>query len=191
MRLPLLFAGLAFALPSLCQASKLVVEASAIEKALNKQVFKNNGKYFLGKRDDCNYPYLETPAVTLRGGRIYVRTHLAGRIGTKSALGCLGTTDSTWLTLSGKPYYRDGILGLSDIKVEEAEKQYLARLVEALLVSGTAKGLKVNLQEAVQSMVEPAKTSPYVVSLSALDVSRISAESNKLVLDVDLTMTAK
>ncbi len=189
--LPVLVAAIGLASPTAGFASKLIVEASAIEKALNKQVFKDKGKYYLGKKSECNDPYLETPTVTLSGGRIHVRAHLAGQIGTTSPVGCIGASDASWLTVSGKPYFRDGILGLSEIKVDKVEKQYLARLLEGLVVRGAGEGLKFNLRQAIQDALDPAKTAPYALGLQALNVSRIAADSNRLVLDVDLALTAK
>ena len=189
--LPFLVAVIGFATPASSLASRLVVEASAIEKALNKQVFKDKGRYYLGKKTECNDPYLETPSVTLSGGRLHVRAHLAGRIGTNGPAGCIGASDSSWLTVSGKPYFRDGILGLSEIRVDKVEKQYLARLLEGLVVRGAGEGLKFNLKQAVQDALDPAKTAPYALGLQALNVSRITADSNRLALDVDLALTAK
>jgi len=189
--LPVLVAAVGFATPTLGAASKLTVEASAIEKALNRQVFKDKGKYYLGKKSECNDPHLETPTVTLTGGRIHVRAHLAGRIGTASPAGCIGASDSSWLTVSGKPYFRDGTLGLSEIRVDKVEKPYLAQLMEGLVVRGAGEGLKFNLKQAIQDALDPARTSPYALGLQALNVSHIAAESNRLVLDVDLALTAK
>jgi len=188
---PVLVATVAFATPVPCSASRLVVEASAIEKALNAQVFRDNGRYFLGGKSECNYPYLETPTVTLSGGRIHIRAHLSGRIGTKTPVGCVGASDSSWLTVSGKPYFRDGTLGLSDIRVDKVEKPYLGQLIQGLLVRSSGEGLKFNLQRAVQEMIEPARTSPYALNLQALNVSNIAADANRLVLDVDFALGAK
>jgi hypothetical protein len=79
--LTLLFAStFALAAPS-AHAIDLVVHPSVVVKALQAQVFKDKGRYYLQRPDPCNDPYLENPTVSFKLGRVYVGAHFAGRIG--------------------------------------------------------------------------------------------------------------
>jgi hypothetical protein len=79
--LALLFASLfALAAPAV-HGIDLVVHPSMIVKALNAQILKDRDRYYLQRPDRCNDPYLESPTVSFKQGRVYVGARFSGRIG--------------------------------------------------------------------------------------------------------------
>lgn len=172
-------------------AAQVTLEASALEKLLKTQVFIDEDRYYLGKRDECFYPYLETPTATIRGGRIYVKTHFTGRIGKKVLLDCIGIANPSWLTISGKPYFRDDVVGIDDLKLEDIEKIELKSLVEGLIAKISKDGFNFKFKDAIRDLVFPAKTYPYEVNLSLLNIYLISVDGDKLVFDIDIKLNMR
>ena len=59
--------------------AEIVLEQSAVQKLVVESLFKDSGRYYI-QRGACS-AYLDSPAVTLTGGRVVIRSRLNARLG--------------------------------------------------------------------------------------------------------------
>lgn len=85
-------------------SAELVLEAPAVLQLVQHSLFKRDGKLDL-QAGPC-YAFLETPSVTLQGGRLAIRSHLSARVGAPLGGQCLGpgfaASTSSTRTISGR-----------------------------------------------------------------------------------------
>src|SRR3954469_22880784 len=86
-------------------AAEIVLEQSAVQKLVLESLFKDNGRYWL-QRGACR-AYLETPSVTLTGGRVVIRSHLVARVGMDFGDSCAGVDLASWATVSASRARRE------------------------------------------------------------------------------------
>lgn len=172
-------------------AVQLQVDASAIEKLLKAQAFRDGGKWRLGKSGKCNNPYLEHPSVTIRQGRLFIRAHFAGRMGSEVMGSCVSMGEPSWLTVSGRPVVDGQMLSIGEVRVDEVEKPSIRPLAVGLLESATRSALKIDLQNMVRSLVAPANTAPYLVDISGLNMMLMQADQNRLRFSLDFGVAVR
>src|SRR6478672_682331 len=115
------------------QAIDVVVHASTVAKALSAQLFKDHGRYYLGRPDRCNDPYLENPTVSFKQGRVYIAAHFAGRVGALVAGTCQSISEPGAITLSARPVVRLHEAALEDVRVEGADKPMIIAALQSLI----------------------------------------------------------
>ncbi|MEO8849725.1 MAG: hypothetical protein ABI440_13990 [Casimicrobiaceae bacterium] len=169
----------ALAAPS-AHAIDVVVHASAFAKALKGQLFKDHGRFYLRRPDRCNDPYLESPTVSFRQGRVYVGAHFAGRIGMLIAGVCQSVAEPSAITLSARPVVRAQEVVLEDVRVEGAANPLVAAALENLIGAGSTAPLHINLLEAIRALMAPDKTGPYSIVVRALELSNLAVQSDEL-----------
>jgi hypothetical protein len=176
----LLFAStFAFAMPS-AHAIDLVVHASMITKALNAQLFKSQGRYYLHRPAPCNDPYLENPSVSFKQGRIYVGAHFAGRIGAMIAGVCQSATEPSAIMLSARPVLHSQDAILEDVRLERADKPLVAAALQNLISANLLSPLHIDLLHAVRALTAPDKTIPYAIVVRALELSNLAVQNEEL-----------
>ena len=167
-------------LASSAQSIDLVVQASVVEKALITQLFKDQGRYYLRRPDACNDPYLETPAVSFRRGRIYIGAHLAGRIGASVGGVCRSFSQPGAILLSARPIVRHQEAALDDVRVERADNPMVAAALQSLMGATLLSPLRIDLLEAVRGLTAPEKTAPYAIEVRALELSDLTVQNEEL-----------
>jgi len=165
---------------SSAHAIDLLVQASVVEKALKAQLFKDQGRYYLRKPDACNDPYLESPVVSFRQGRVYVGAHLAGRIGANVGGRCQTMSQPGPILLSAHPAVRQQEAVLEDVRVERADNPMVAAALQALVGGSLLAPLKLDLLEAVRGLTAPDKTAPYSIDVRALELSNLTVDNEEL-----------
>jgi hypothetical protein len=169
----------AFAMPS-AHAIDLVVHASMITKALNAQLFKSQGRYYLHRPAPCNDPYLENPSVSFKQGRIYVGAHFAGRIGAMIAGVCQSATEPSAIMLSARPVLHSQDAILEDVRLERADKPLVAAALQNLISANLLSPLHIDLLHAVRALTAPDKTAPYAIVVRALELSNLAVQNEEL-----------
>ncbi len=178
--LALLFAStFAFTVPS-AHAIDLVVHASTVAKALNAQLFKDHGRYYLHRPGRCNDPYLENPTVSFKQGRVYIGAHFAGRIGALVAGVCQSITEPGAITLSARPVVRSQEAALEDVRVEGADRPMVVAALQNLIGADLLSPLHIDLLEAVRALTAPDKTVPYSIVVRALELSNLAVQNEEL-----------
>jgi hypothetical protein len=178
--LALLFAStFALAAPS-AHAIDLVVHASMVVKALQAQVFKDRGRYYLQRPDRCNDPYLENPTVSFKQGRVYVGAHFAGRIGALIGGVCQSATEPSAIMLSARPVVRLQQAALEDVRLERADKPMVAAALQNLIGVDSLSLLHIDLLEAVRTLTAPDKTAPYAIVVRGLELNNLAIQNEEL-----------
>jgi hypothetical protein len=159
--------------------STLVIENTAIEKTLREQLFTDKGRFWLNNTDACNQSWLESPKVTASGGRLRIGVFFSGRVGAQVGGQCVGGADAFNVTASGKPFFRDGRLGVEDIRIDSLSKEIYRPLLEPVFSSMVPKALDVNLKESVVRLLA-GRTAPYVVEIKELVATEVTAEADRV-----------
>ena len=75
-------------------ASELIHEHTAIEKTLKRDVFNaKGGRYHLVDPTTCAYSYLESPQVSIGGGRLKIKSHFISQVASQVGNECVGGSD--------------------------------------------------------------------------------------------------
>lgn len=172
-------------------SAELRLESSAVQVTLLKQVFTDGGKWHIGKPSRCNDPYFESPSVQVRQGRLRLRAHFAGRVGTEVLGQCISVGEPSWVTVSGRPNVTGTVLSLEDVRVDEVEKATLRSLLNELVPAAARRALRIDLQEQLRSALEPAKTVPYVADLSNFVVKLTAADQERLEFMLDFRLSVR
>jgi hypothetical protein len=172
-------------------ASELILEHTAIEKTLKRDVFNaKGGRYHLIDPTTCAYSYLESPQVSISGGRLKIKSHFISQVASQIGGECVGTSDEFDITVSGRPVYRGDKLVMDDVKVDDATNPVWRPLIEIFIKSAGPHVLEINLKEAIQRMFKDAST-PYEVSIDKILVSKLVAEENKIKATFDFVLLAR
>jgi hypothetical protein len=159
--------------------STLVIENTAIEKSLREQFFTDKGRFWLNKTDACNQSWLESPKVTASAGRLRIGVFFSGRVGAQVSGQCVGGADAFNVTASGKPFYRDGRLGVEEIRIDSLSKEIYRALLQPVLSSMVPKALDVNLKETVVRLLA-GRTAPYEVEINELIATEVTADADRV-----------
>jgi len=182
---PLLAASI-FTLPvPAAQAIDLRVEPSVVEKALKAQLFKDQGRYYLRKPDACNDPYLETPAVSFRQGRIYIGAQLGGRIGASVNGTCRSMSQPGAIMLSARPAVRQQEAILEDVRVERADNPIVAAALQSLMGGTLLSPLRIDLLEAIRGLTHAEKTAPYAIDVRNIELSNLVVQNEELHVTIE------
>ncbi len=159
--------------------STLVIENTAIEKKLREQYFTDKGRYWLNNVDTCNQSWLESPKVTASAGRLRIGVFFSGRVGASVGGQCRGGADAFNVTASGKPFFRDGRLGVEDIRIDSISKEIYRPLLQPVFSSMVPKALDVNLKETVVALMA-GRTAPYEVQINELIATEVTADADRV-----------
>ena len=171
-------------------AADITLHASAIDAGLKKEIFRTGGRYLLsGDLDSCSYAYLEKPATSLRGGRIYLRMHFSAQVGVAGASGCVGHVEAFWVSVSGRPFLRGEVVGISEFRLEEGS-DVVGPMLESFLAANLPRVINVNLRQELTRILT-SSSPPYKVSLPRLDLRGLSAERDALRLEFDFSLEAR
>ncbi|MCV2419277.1 hypothetical protein LNV47_01600 [Paucibacter sp. DJ4R-1] len=97
------------------RAAEIVLEQTAVQRLVEQSLFNDNGRYYV-KRGACA-AYFEDPAVSLKDGRITIRSHMSGRFGAEIGGNCVGVGLASWTTASGVPSAKGTTVRLGGIRV--------------------------------------------------------------------------
>ena len=159
--------------------STLVIESTAIEKKLREQFFTDKGRFWLNNADACNQSWLEAPKVTASTGRLRIGALFSGRVGASVGGQCMGGSDAFNVTASGKPFFRDGRLGVEDIRIDSLSKEIYRPLLQPVFSSMVPKALDVNLRETVVGLMA-GRTAPYEVEIKDLVATEVTADADRV-----------
>ena len=172
-------------------ASELILEHTAIEKTLKRDIFNaKGGRYHLVDPTTCAYSYLESPQVSIATGRLRIKSHFISQVASQVGGECVGTSDEFDITVSGRPVYRNDKLLMDDVKVDDATNLVWRPLIEVFIKSAGPRVLEINLKEALQRMFKDAST-PYEVIIEKILVSKLIAEENKIRATFDFVLQAR
>ena len=188
-------AALLFVLAHSASAVELHIQFGALERMLTEQVFTQEGRRYVhgSKGAKCNFAYLEKPQVRGDNGLLRIKARFTGRSALNVVGQCVGLGDAFDVVVTAVPIYRDGALGLQQVKVTSEGKTgyYIRRVCEAMQASLT-RDFKYPLEEQARRMLEDPVAQPgYKREVRKLSVPDIRVSSDALVLQVDFELTVK
>lgn len=188
----LLSALVALATPA--QALEIKVSSQALERTLNKQLFTDNGRYYLrGKPGAACYAYAEDPQVTLNGDRIVVHIKAHARLGTTLHGACLGVALNTEADVSVVPQAEGESIGFRDARIEHlSESRELNFFLEPFLSRKLPQQMKVNAAELLRQLLsQSAQTTGYQILLDNLKIHSMQVQGPALAVDFDGNLSVR
>jgi hypothetical protein len=179
-RIPrLLIAALLLAGTTLAHANELVVTHTALLAVLKDQAFRT-GRLDLVPPTPCAFAYLESPLIVIAKGRVALAARLTGRAGVPAGNQCVsGLGDSIDIVASARAFYRDGRIGLDDLRIDQLSNEFYRALLTPMLQVAVGRVVDIDLRKAVRDMLVAGKV-PLTVDVEELDVSRLVAEDNRI-----------
>jgi hypothetical protein len=176
--------------PCAARANEIVIEHSAVRKMLMDEIFTDNGKLPLLRESKCQLAYLDSPDVSIAGGRVRIRTRLITLFALEVDGQCTAAPDTLQVTASARPYFSGENLGLTDVKIDEVSREEYRVLLQAFVQQLLPRAFHINLREGLQRMLSDAGTS-YDVTVRQLAVTDLSAENNRLTARISFALSAR
>ena len=162
--------------------AEIVLDQSAVQKLVVESLFKDNGRYYI-QRGACS-AYLESPAVTLTGGRVVIRSHLSARVGMDFGDSCAGVDLASWATVSGEPGAQGTTVRLANIRIEDVGDANTRIVLNSGLVTTLPGAVELDVLKAVRSMLQGA-SGQLQVEVLALHIESVRVADNKLSVRFD------
>ena len=129
----------ALLLPWCARAVELHLQFGALERMLADQLFTQEGRRYVrgSKTARCNFAYLESPRVQSSAGRLVIHARFTGRSAANLLGQCVGLGDAFDLTITAAPQYRDGNIGLREVRVAGDSRTgfYIRRVCNVMAAS--------------------------------------------------------
>ena len=164
------------------RGAEIVLDQSAVQKLVVESLFKDNGRYYI-QRGACS-AYLESPAVTLTGGRVVIRSHLSARVGMDFGDSCAGVDLASWATVSGEPGAQGTTVRLANIRIEDVGDANTRIVLNSGLVTTLPGAVELDVLKAVRSMLQGA-SGQLQVEVLALHIESVRIADNKLSVRFD------
>lgn len=183
------YAWLCAALGADAAAASIQLHQDAVTAAVTRRVFSDNGKRNLtGNPASCTHAYLEQPSIAFKGGRLYLRVHLAGRAGLRMNGSCVGASDAFFTTISGQPFVAGETIALRDVRLDEGKAEYRG-LLEGLLQQQVRALLGVNLREELNKLAQN-NAAEFKVTVTQFRLLDVTARDGVLTVRFDFALEA-
>lgn len=169
-------------------AAEIVLEQSAVQKLVVESLFKEGGRHWL-QRGACR-AYLESPAVSLAGGRVVIRSHLVARVGMDFGDSCAGVDLASWTTVSGEPGAQGTSVRLADIRVEDVGDANTRIVLDSALAPTLPAAIELDVMKAVKSMLQGAG-GQLQVDVQALSISSVRVAGDRLSVVFDFRIAGR
>ena len=177
------------------QAIELRIEYAALERMLAEQVFTQDGRRYVhnDSTNKCNFAYLEKPHVQGQDGKLRMRARFTGRSALNMFGKCVGLGDAFDVILTALPQYKDGNIGLNDVKAApDGHTGYYSRRVCEALTNSLLHSFRYPVATAAKSLLEdPGTQKSYPRQLGDFRVTDIQVTNDALVLVIDFSLTVK
>jgi hypothetical protein len=168
--------------------AEIVLEQSAVQKLVVESLFKDNGRYYI-QRGACS-AYLDSPSVTLAGGRVVIRSRLNARVGMDFGDSCAGVDLASWTTVSGEPGAQGTSVRLANIRIEEVGDANTRIVLNSGLVPTLPGAVELDVLKAVRSMLQGA-SGQLQVEVLALTIESVRVADNKLSVRFDFKVAGR
>jgi len=168
--------------------AEIVLEQSAVQKLVVESLFKDNGRYYI-QRGACS-AYLDSPSVTLAGGRVVIRSRLNARLGMDFGDSCAGVDLASWTTVSGEPSAQGTSVRLANIRIEEVGDANTRIVLNSGLVPTLPGAVELDVLKAVRSMLQGA-SGQLQVEVLVLNIESVRVADNKLSVRFDFKVAGR
>jgi len=168
--------------------AEIVLEQSAVQKLVVESLFRDNGRYYI-QRGACS-AWLDSPAVTLAGGRVLIRSHLSARVGMDFGDSCAGVDLASWATLSGQPGAQGTTVRLADIRIEDVGDANTRIVLNSGVVPALPGAVELDVLKAVRAMLQGAG-SQLQVDVLALNIESVRIVDDRLSVRFDFKVAGR
>ena len=168
--------------------AEIVLDPSAVQKLVVESLFKDNDRYYI-QRGACS-AYLDSPAVTLTGGRVVIRSRLNARVGMDFGDSCAGVDLVSWTAVSGEPGAQGTSVRLTNIRIEEVGDANTRIVLNSGLVPTLPGAVELDVLKAVRSMLQGAGAQ-LVVDVLALNIESVRVADNRLSVRFDFKVAGR
>jgi hypothetical protein len=171
------------------QASELAIGRNAVQAIVASALFKDQGRWYLTK-GDC-YAYLESPKISLAGGRLVMNAHLSSRVGFEVGGSWGGTGLASNVQLSGKFVGSGSQLTLQDIKIDsvadDATRQALD-LLQAAAGTSLPRAVNIDLMQLLKPAIVPG--TDIKVSVTTVAIAEVATQPENVTVRFDVKLRA-
>jgi hypothetical protein len=122
-----------------------------------------------------------------------MKARFSGRSALNLAGRCVGLGDAFDVVILALPTYRNGAIGLQEVKVtSEGKTGYYIRRVCSAMEASLARDFRYALERDAQAMLENAAVQPnYKREVRRFSVGEIRVAADALILPIDFELTVK
>jgi hypothetical protein len=168
--------------------AEILLEQTAVQKLIEQSLFNDNGRYYVN-RGACA-AYLEYPSVSLRDGRVLIRSHMSGRFGAAVGGNCIGVGLASWTVVSGVPSAEGAVVRLTGIRLDDVQDSNTRLLLNSGLVPSLPNAVELDVLKAVKMMLQGA-SGQIQADVQGLDIQAVTAVDNKLSIRFDFKLIGK
>ena len=174
---------------SAAHAITLRISAQALERTLQKQLFKNpDGRYYIrGHAEAGCFVYAEDPKVSFRDERVVVHVKTHARLGSSVHGTCFGIGLNIEADVTLLPEAQGESIGFRDARVENlSESRELNVFLEPFLSRKLPQEMKVNAADLLrQLLANSAQTTGYQLNLQTFTIHSMQVQGGDLIVDLD------
>lgn len=189
MRLRYLASLLLLTLASSAHAITVRISAQALERTLDKQLFKSpDGRYYIrGHAGSGCFVYAEDPQVSFRQDRVVVHVKTHARLGSSVHGDCLGIGLNVAADVTLVPEAQGETIGFRDARIENlSESKELNLFLEPFLSRKLPQQMKLNAADLMRhALAASAQTTGYTLKLQTLTIHSMQVSGNALVVILD------
>ncbi len=170
-------------------AITLRISAQALERTLNKQLFKGpEGRYYIrGHAGSGCFVYADSPKVSFRDDRVVVHVKTHARLGSSVYGACLGLGLNVQADVTLVPEAQGESIGFRDARVENlSESRELNVFLEPFLSHKLPQELKVNAADLLRQLLSnSAQSTGYDIHLTNFIIHSMAVQGDNLLVDLD------
>ena len=170
------------------RGAEIVLEQSAVQKLVVESLFRDNGRYYI-QRGACA-AWLDSPSVTLAGGRVVIRSHLSARVGMDFGDSCAGVDLASWATFSGEPSAQGTTVRLTGIRIEDVGDANTRIVLNSGVVPALPGALELDVLKSVRAMLQGA-SGQLQVDVQALNIESVRVADNRLSIRFDFKVAGR
>jgi len=175
-------------LGSTAHAVELKLSAQVLERTLAKQLFKDNGRYYMrGNATSPCFVYAENPKVSFKDDRIVIHVTTHSKLGTSIKGTCLGVGLNADADVSVVPEAEGESIGFRDARVDNlSESKEVNYFLIPFLSKKLPQEMKINIADQLRAVIATSDaTIGYTLTLDELKVHSMIVSGKALVVDFD------
>lgn len=176
------------------RAIEIKVSTDALKRTLDKQLFTQNGRYYLrGNPGTACFAYAEDPKISLNGDRVVVHIKAHARLGTSVHGACVGVGLNTEADVSVVPDAEGESIGFRDARIEHlSESRELNFFLEPFLSRKLPQQMKVNAAGLLRQLLsQSTQTTGYQIQLDNLKIHSMQVSGPALAVDFDGNLSVR
>lgn len=173
------------------QGVTLQIHYTAAEAVLNRDVFNQDGNFYLKNRGPCRYAYLAQPMLYEQDGRLMIKLLFKGQWGVRLGDRCMGPVDSLYFTVTGTPQYDQslGRIGLNNLDLV-MKSNFFSNIIRDYVNNQLPDNISYALAKTIDALLaEENARSDRAFDLEVLNFDVLDIRIAELYLELQPTFT--